>query len=138
MKKAEGFTLIELMIVVVILGILATCAIPAYQNHVVRARVTEGLTMVTTAKLAVSEYLIAHNGEPGGSALGAGFTSPQPTENVSSVVIDKNTGDIIVTFTPVAGDGTIVFHPSMTPAGEVSWACNEGSLPAKYRPDTCK
>ncbi|HVT63440.1 MAG TPA: pilin [Legionellaceae bacterium] len=138
MKKAKGFTLIELMIVVVILGILATCAIPAYQNHVVRARVVEGLSLVTSAKMVVTEYLIAHNGEPGGSGLGAGYQSPQPTENVSSIVIDKNTGDITITFTPIAGNGTIVFHPSMTPSGEVTWACNEGTLAAKYRPETCK
>ncbi|PJD90605.1 MAG: pilus assembly protein [Legionella sp.] len=137
MKKIKGFTLIELMIVIAILGILATCAIPAYQNYVVRARVTEGLSLVTSSKMAVSEYLIAHNGEVS-KDIGAGFQSPAATDNVSSIVIESNTGDIVVTFTPVAGDGTIVFHPVMTSDGQISWACTEGTLAEKYRPASCK
>lgn len=137
MKQLKGFTLIELMIVIAILGILATCAIPAYQNYVVRARVTEGLSLVTSPKLTVSEYLVAHNGQIG-KDIGAGYQSPAATKNVSSIVIQPNTGDIVVTFTPAAGNGTIVFHPVMTPAGQIAWACTEGTLDAKYRPATCK
>lgn len=136
MYKKKGFTLIELMIVVVIIGILATCAIPAYQNYVVRARVSEGLTLSTSAKLAVAESLISHNGQITPS-MGAGFQSPPATDNVASITIDPATGNVIVTYTPVAGNGTIELHPSLQ-AGHISWTCTQGTLAAKYRPSNCK
>ncbi len=129
--------MIELMVVVVIIGILATCAIPAYQNYVIRARVTEGLTLATHAKMVVSEFLIAHNGQAG-KAVEAGFQSPAATENVASIKIEKEAGDIVITFTPVAGDGTIILHPTMQNDGQIIWTCNEGTLAAKYRPANCK
>jgi len=137
MQKWKGFTLIELMVVVVIIGILATCAIPAYQNYVIRARVTEGLAMASSAKLLVSEFFISHNCQ-GNHEIGVDFKSPAATENVSLIKIDKEYGDVTVVYTPAAGDGTILLHPECTPAGEVAWACNEGTLAAKYRPASCK
>ncbi|MCR9192274.1 MAG: pilin [Gammaproteobacteria bacterium] len=136
MKTKRGFTLIELMIVIAIVGILATCAIPAYQNYVIRARVTEGLALATTAKLKVSEFLIAHDGEVD-AQIGLGFKGPKATENVASVTINK-IGDVVITYTPVAGDGTIVLHPLVQPSGEITWDCNEGTLDEKYRPKHCK
>lgn len=136
MHKKKGFTLIELMIVVVIIGILATCAIPAYQNYVIRARVAEGLTLSTSAKLAVAESLISHNGQIT-PAIGAGFQSPPATDNVASVKIDQTSGNVIITYTPVAGNGTIELHPTLQ-AGHISWICTDGTLAAKYRPSNCK
>lgn len=138
MKKIiRGFTLIELMVVVMIVGILATCAIPAYQHYVVRARVTEGLTLATSAKLVVTEALLMHHSEEH-QVIGQGFQSPAVTENVASVRIDGETGAITVAFTPLAGDGTIIFRPKVSSAGQISWDCKDGTLKSVYRPSTCK
>ena len=68
MKKVQqGFTLIELMIVVAIIGILAAVAIPAYQDYTIRAQVSEGLTLAGQAKSAVSEYYSEHGAWPNGN-----------------------------------------------------------------------
>lgn len=137
MQKNKGFTLIEIMIVVAIIGILASIAIPAYQNHVIRARVMEGLTLASSAKLAVAEAVVSNSGMPAGH-IAMGYVSPKPTENVTSIVLDHNSGDIVITYTPKAGNGTIVLNPVVQPTGEMTWGCKEGTLPAKYRPSECR
>ena len=138
MRLQKGFTLIELMIVIAIVGVLASFAIPAYQNYTVRARVTEGLNLAAAAKLAVSEVTMTNNALPNDQKE-AGYVSPAPTVNVASVTIaGNNTGEITIRFTPLAGNGTIVLVPTLEPTGDVTWACNEGSLAAKYRPAACR
>ena len=136
-KRLWGFTLIELMVVVMIIGILATCAIPAYQHYLVRARVTEGLTLATNAKLMVSETLLMHQKEEHVS-IGEGFVSPPATENVSSIAIDADNGDITVSFSKLAGEGSIIFHPIISSTGQISWDCKNGTLASVYRPSVCK
>ena len=133
--RRKGFTLIELMMVVVIIGIVASFAIPSYQNYVIRTRVTEGLTLSTGAKLAVSEFLMSHNGQAT-NEIGSGFQGPAPTENVASIIIEKGTGNVIITLTPIAGDGTLILHPKWH-AGQISWTCKGGTLPEKFRPSNC-
>ena len=139
MKKLQkGFTLIELMIVVAIIGILAAVAIPAYQDYTVRARVTEGIALTGAAKSSVSEYFSSVGSLPTTNAQ-AGLPSSQSVRgnSVDNVVIGAN-GTIQVTFSanPVNGS-TIIMRPT-TATGAVSWTCNTGTLLAKYRPSSCR
>ena len=134
--KQKGFTLIELMIVVAIIGILAAIAIPAYQDYTIRARVTEGLSLASSAKLAVSETAITNNALPA-TQLATGYTSPLPTPNVASVVIGA-AGLITVTYTAAAGGGTLTLTPVLTANGDVTWVCRVGTLLPKYAPASCR
>jgi len=142
----KGFTLIELMIVVAIIGILAAVALPAYQDYTVRAKVTEGLTLASSAKLAVAEN--ASNGKN----FDSGWVPPTATAAVGSLGIDQTTGRITITYTTAAGNGTIIMIPTaggaalagsasastVPTAGSVAWSCTGGTLLAKFRPAQCR
>ena len=142
--KQQGFTLIELMIVVAIIGILAAIAIPAYQDYLVRAKVTEGLSLADAAKTTVAE-----NASNGSQTLNLGWNPPAQTPNVSSVAVDPGNGtitvtytaaaqNIIITLTPMAG-GTTALAAGTVPSDAIQWTCRvDAATHDKYVPANCR
>lgn len=133
----SGFTLLELMMVIAIIGIMATMAIPALQNYMVRARVMEGFEMAMPARMVVEEAYLSNHHFPNHQQE-TSFVSPSPTANVENIVIAGQTGKIIVTYTEKAGNGSLIFSPKVSQDGQITWDCDEGSLASQYRPAVCK
>lgn len=133
----QGFTLIELMIVVAIIGILAAVAIPAYQDYTTRAKISEGLGMANAARATVSEYRISTGNWPNNNTS-AGYTSPD-SQYVSAVTI--NNSSITVEFKPAAGvvaaSDTMIFVGTVD-GGGVEWTCTDGTVADKYKPANCR
>ncbi len=131
----RGFTLIEILISIAIIGILVGVAIPAYQNYTIRARVSDGLSLASGAELAVNEYTMTNNQLPA-TATDTQYTSPAATANVSSIVIG-NFGVITINYTSNAGNGSIILVPTLQ-SGDLTWDCTGGTLPTQYRPPSCR
>jgi type IV pilus assembly protein PilA len=134
-RMQQGFTLIELMIVVAIIGILAAVALPAYQDYTVRAKVTEVMLAASSAKGGVSEYVTTYGALP----PNASFTAQtQVSKYVSAVAW----ADPVITAT-ARGDtkitgSTITLTATLNANGtQADWACN-GTIDTKYRPASCK
>jgi type IV pilus assembly protein PilA len=139
MKKVQsGFTLIELMIVVAIIGILAAIALPAYQDYTVRSRVSELAVIGSGMKATVGEN-IANNGAIGvGSCLGVTDVSVPTTNTLSSTCTDA-TGVIAVTGTAAAKGVILTFTPGLTVDGIISWSCTvDVAANNKYAPAECR
>ena len=146
-RLQRGFTLIELMIVVAIIGILAAVAIPAYQDYTVRAKVTEGLGLASSAKTSVTEYFVS-NGRlaTGNSSAGLALASSIRGNFVKGVAIGQDGGNasgiIEITFSGAPIDDRTLMLVPTTAAGSVRWSCTRvvdgTTIDMKYRPSNCR
>jgi type IV pilus assembly protein PilA len=156
----KGFTLIELMIVVAIIGILAAIAIPAYQDYTIRAQVTEGLNLAADLKAAVAENFAATGAWPADNAA-VGITAVKSGKYVGGVTIA--TGTINISYTGSQANANLSatpilsIRPMVSANGDVIWVCGRAAVPtgaieptsgaaaadttsvvAKYLPKTCR
>jgi type IV pilus assembly protein PilA len=162
-KIQQGFTLIELMIVIAIIGILAAIAIPAYQDYTIRSQVTEGLTLAAAAKTAVTETFAARGNAPA-ERVNAGM-SPLATDTNGNYVsaLDINNGRITITYggpranVKIPATATLTLTPYVSVDQSVYWVCAAngkaainggvlmngatyaaGTVEAKYTPSECR
>lgn len=139
-QMQKGFTLIELMIVVAIIGILAAIALPAYQDYTARSQMAEAMTLASGARTAVTEYWTSEGALPADNAA-AGLAAPGDISGNYVAQVEVANGVITATMASAGvasgiGGETLVLTPN-TSDGSVTWACTS-SADAKYLPTSCR
>ncbi len=142
MKKVQqGFTLIELMIVVAIIGILAAIAIPAYQDYTIRAQVSEGLNLSGGAKAAVTEYFMDRGTLPTTNAI-SGLETDTNIQGKYVAKVTVASGVITVTYGKdahaIINTKAIRLTPVTAVAGSVQWQCDSANVADKHLPAACR
>ena len=143
MRKQQGFTLIELMIVVAIIGILAAIAIPAYQDYTIRAQVSEGLNLTGACKAAVTEYYQDRGNFPTDNAT-AGLEDADKI--IGKYTVSVTVGAAGICQAEYGGgdvnariDGAVLTIKPTNNDGSVSWACSgNAQLENKWLPSACR
>ena len=138
----KGFTLIELMIVVAIIGILAAVALPAYQDYTVRAKVSEVILAASSAKTSVAEAAQVNSEMPSGTSV----VDTQSSTYVQSVTYERDSASVGVITVTAKGDSkitgmTIEMTGTLQDNGQVTWSCKpptSGGIEGKYLPSSCK
>ena len=155
----HGFTLIELMIVVAIIGILAAIALPAYQDYTIRSQASEGLFLMAGAKAAISETYLNTGSAPANRAAAGMSANATDTQGQFVSQVEVTNGEIIATYgnnanAKIAGS-TLVLTPYTTTDESIMWQCNSaangkapngmaiggptnGTLPPQYAPAQCR
>lgn len=141
-KIQKGFTLIELMIVVAIIGILAAIAIPAYQDYTIRAKVSEVLVLASGARTNVAEFFQSTGSMPTSTSAAGINTEPDQSDFVTLIEFQTSNGGSLLSYTlaDIGGDteDRILEYHVIGDNNGVKITCTGGDLPQKYRPANCR